>query len=117
MKEKKRRHGSLEDPGNPCFTESDKDQKTKRFSNLVFDLQCLICGTCAPHQKSQIPIHHAYILCPLSLCLYYYFKYFLSLILLALFISIRIRERGEGGEKGGRGQGKGTLLKIYIAKH
>src|ERR1700733_6449503 len=45
-------------------TESRKDQKTKRFSNLVFDLQCLICGTCAPHQKSQIPIHHAYILYP-----------------------------------------------------
>jgi hypothetical protein len=91
------------------FTESHKDQKTKRFSNLVFDLQCLICGTCAPHQKSQIPIYHAYILCPLSLCLYDYFKYFLSLIPLALFISIRVREgrrRGEGGEKEGRRRGE-----------
>jgi hypothetical protein len=35
-------------------TESRKDQKTKRFSNLVFDLRCLICGTCAPHQKSPV---------------------------------------------------------------
>ena len=34
--------------------ESRKDQKTKRFSNLVFDLQYLICGTCAPYQKSPV---------------------------------------------------------------
>jgi hypothetical protein len=27
-------------------TESDKDQKTKRFSNPVFDFRCPICGTC-----------------------------------------------------------------------
>jgi hypothetical protein len=51
-------------------TESDKDQKTKRFSNLVFDLQCLICGTCAPHQKS--PIYYALSSCASTffLCLY-----------------------------------------------
>jgi hypothetical protein len=34
------------------LTESRKDQKTKRFSNLVFDLRYLICGMCAPYQKS-----------------------------------------------------------------
>jgi hypothetical protein len=59
----------------------------------------------APHQKSQIPIHHAYILCPLSLYVYYYFKYFLSLILLALFISIRVREGRRGGGEEGRARG------------
>ena len=39
---------------NLLCTESHKDQKTKRFSNLVFDLRCLICGTYTPHQKSPV---------------------------------------------------------------
>ena len=36
----------------PMFTESRKDQKTKRFSKLVFDLQYLICDIYTSHQKS-----------------------------------------------------------------
>jgi hypothetical protein len=46
--------GSSLDIRDDPFTESRKDQKTKRFSNLVFDLRCLICGTYAPHQKSPV---------------------------------------------------------------
>jgi hypothetical protein len=46
------------------ITESRKDQVIKRFSNPVFDLRCLICGTYAPYQKSpvtKIP-HSVYII-------------------------------------------------------
>ena len=97
----------------PTITESRKDQVIKRFSNPVFDFRCPICGTCAPHQKSQIPYTH---ITPtyytLSLCLYYYFKYFLSLILLALFISIRVEE-GIRIEEGGRGKGEGKARGPY----